>query len=234
MTAPKVAARAGGSLYLLSSAFFIVAILLRSRVIKGGSASTAVNGIRASTFLFRVSLASELVSWALFLLAAMALYALLQHVSRQAAAAMVVFVVVLATVGCLSDLNLYTALTIATDANYAHTLGANESSALVRLFTDAQSGGLVVDQMFWGLWLIPLSYLVIKSRQFPQLLGFLLIIAAVNWLVQFAVGLLAPTLPYVSAIGQIGGLGELVFAAWLLVCGIRHPAVEAAESAGLP
>jgi hypothetical protein len=224
MTSPKIVARVAGSLYLFASVCFVFAMLMRSGI-KASDSAGAANNIRLSASLFRASLATDLVSWTCFLLAAMALYVLLQHVHRQAAAAMVIFVAVLVTVGYLNDLNLYTTVTIATDADYTHAFGADASNALVTLFTDTHFNGLVIDEMFWGLWLIPLSYLVIKSGQFPRLLGILLIVAAVNWIGQFAANLLAPGLPYVTAFGQIGGLGELVFVAWLLIFGIKLPAV---------
>src|SRR5207244_1369153 len=111
---------------------------------------------------------------------AMALYVLLQHVHRLAAATMVVFVALLVAVGYLNALNLYTALAIATNADYTLTLGAEAPNALVTLFIDTHFNGLVIDELFWGLWLVPLSYLVLTSRQFPRLLGVLLIVAAVN------------------------------------------------------
>src|SRR5262249_48049314 len=144
--------------------------------------------------------AIDLVSWVCFLMAAMALYVLLQHVHRLAAAAMVVFVAVLVTVGALNDLNMYTALTIATDAGYTHSLGADTSNTLVKLSTDTYGNGLIINEIFWGLWLLPLSYLVIKSGQFPRSVGILLIVAAASWTAQFAADLLTPGLTYVSAI----------------------------------
>jgi len=91
----------------------------------------------------------------------------------------------------------------------------------VKPFIDAYGNGLVIDEMFWGLWLVPLSYLVLRSRQFPRLVGVLLIVAAVDWFGQFGADVLASGLPYVAVVGQAGGAGELVFVAYLLIAGIR-------------
>ena len=144
---------------------------------------------------------------------------------------MVIFVAVLVTVGYVNDLNLYTALAIATNANYAHAFGANPPSALVALSLDTQSNGLVISELLWGLWLLPLSYLVIKSGQLPTLVGVLLIVAAASWIGRFVADLLSPGLPYVAVLGQILGVGELVFVAWLLIFGVRLPVVAPPESA---
>jgi len=226
VTSPKTVARIAGSLYLLASLIFIFAVSVRSSIARASDAAGTADNIRSSAWLFRMSLTGDLVSWTLFLLMAMALYVLLNHVHRMAAAAMVVFVVVLVTVGYLNDLNQYTALTIATKAGYAKAFGADASNALVMLSLQTQSNGLVINEMFWGLWLLPLSYLVIVSRQFPRLVGILLIVAAVDWFAQFFADLLAPDIPYPSALAQIGGAGEFVFIAWLIFVGIKLPAAD--------
>jgi hypothetical protein len=225
VTSPKTMARVAGSLYVLASLCFIFAVSVRSGITKASDAAGTAENIRSSAWLFRMSLTGDLVSWTLFLLMAMALYVLLNHVHQMAAAAMVVVVVVLVAVGYLSDLNQYTALTIATKAGYAKALGADASNALVMLALQTQSNGLVINEMFWGLWLLPLSYLVIRSRQFPRLVGILLIVAAVNWIAQFFADLLAPGISYPSAVAQIGGAGEFVFVAWLIFFfGVKLPA----------
>lgn len=220
MTSPKIVARVAGSLYLVASVVFVFAMALRP----------AADHIRSSPTLFRVSLAADLVATACFLLTGMALYVLLEHVDRLTAAAMVVLVTVETVVAYLADLDLYAALTIVTNADYAHELGADASRALVTLFTELHSGGLVIDELFFGIWLVPLGYLVIRSRQFPRLVGLLLIVAAVSWTGQFLANLLAPDLPYVFVIGQVGGIGEFVFVVWLLVFGIRLPAPDASAA----
>jgi hypothetical protein len=224
VTSPKTMARIAGSLYLLASLSFVFAVSVRSGITKATDAAGTADNIRSSAWLFRMSLTSDLVSWTLFLLMAMALYVLLNDVHRMAAAAMVVFVAVLVAVGYLNDLNQYTALTIATKAGYAKAFGADASNALVMLSLQTQSNGLVINEMFWGLWLLPLSYLVIRSRQFPRLVGILLIVAAVSWIAQFFADLLAPSIPYPSVVAQLGGAGEFVFIAWLLFSGVKLPA----------
>jgi uncharacterized protein DUF4386 len=72
---------------------------------------------------------------------------------------------------------------------------------------DAHANGLVIDEMFFGLWLVPLGYLVIRSRQIPWVVGVL--VAAMSWIGQFLANLLSPGRPYVFVVGQVGGAGEL-------------------------
>ena len=223
MSSPKTLARIAGLLYLGTSVPFVFAVQVRSRIIEPADAAATVHNIRASATLFRVGLVADLVSWAGFLATALALYLLLKHANQLAAVAMVAFVAVMVAVGYSNTVNQYSALTIAMSAQYANGLGQAGANALVLMFTDVQSNGLDINELFFGLWLLPLSYLVIKSRYFPRVIGVLLIIAGLSWIAQFLVILLAPSLKGVISLLGIGSDGELVFIGWLLVRGARAP-----------
>jgi len=223
MSSPKTLARIAGLLYLGTSVPFVFAVQVRSRIIEPGHAAATADNIRASATLFRVALVADLVSWAGFLVTALALYLLLKHANQLAAVAMVAFVAVMVAVGYLNTVNQYSALTIATSAEYARAFGQAGANALVLMFTNVQGNGLDMNELFFGLWLLPLSYLVIKSRYFPRVIGVLLIIAGFSWIAQFLVILLAPDLKGVISFLGVGTDGELVFIGWLLVRGARDP-----------
>ena len=222
-SSPKTLARIAGLLYLGTSVPFVFAVQVRSRIIEPADAAATVHNIRASATLFRVGLVADLVSWAGFLATALALYLLLKHANQLAAVAMVAFVAVMVAVGYSNTVNQYSALTIAMSAEYANGLGQAGANALVVMFTDIQGNGLDINELFFGLWLLPLSYLVIKSRYFPRVIGGLLIIAGLSWIAQFLVILLAPSLKGVISFLGVGSDGELIFIGWLLVRGARAP-----------
>jgi len=223
MSSPKTLARIAGLLYLGTSVPFVFAVQVRSRIIEPADAAATVHNIRASATLFRVGLVADLVSWAGFLATALALYLLLKHANQLAAVAMVAFVAVMVAVGYSNTVNQYSAITIAMSAEYANGLGQAGANALVLMFTDVQGNGLDINELFFGLWLLPLSYLVIKSRYFPRVIGVLLIIAGLSWIGQFLVILLAPSLKGVISFLGVGSDAELVFIGWLLVRGARPP-----------
>ena len=222
-SSPKTLARIAGLLYLGTSVPFVFAVQVRSRIIEPADAAATVHNIRASATLFRVGLVADLVSWAGFLATALALYLLLKHANQLAAVAMVAFVAVMVAVGYSNTVNQYSAITIAMSAEYANGLGQAGANALVLMFTDVQGNGLDINELFFGLWLLPLSYLVIKSRYFPRVIGVLLIIAGLSWIAQFLIILLAPSLEGVISFLGVGSNGELVFIGWLLVRGARAP-----------
>jgi len=223
VSSPKTLARIAGLFYLATSVPFVFAVQIRSRIIEPGDAAATAHYIRASPTLFRVALVADLVSWAGFLVTALALYLLLKHVNQLAAVSMVAFVAVMVAVGYSNTVNQYSALTIAMSAAYVNGFGQAGANALVLMFTDVQSNGLDINELFFGLWLLPLSYLVITSRYFPRVIGVLLIIAGLSWIAQFLVILLAPSLKGVISFLGVGSDGELVFIGWLLVRGARTP-----------
>src|SRR3974390_194323 len=100
------------------------------------------------------------------------------------------------------------------------------------LFLSVQHDGFVIAQMFFALWLLPLSYLVVRSGAFPRILGYLLVVACAGYLVDLSTYVLPPglegsVLPFSTAAGAIG---ELAFIAWLLPRGVRVGSVPSAEA----
>jgi Domain of unknown function (DUF4386) len=227
--APKTLARIAGVFYLLMTAAAFNELYVLARIVKSGDATATADNIRASTTLFRLGFAGDLVTGTCWLLTAMALYLLLKHVHQLAAAVMVIFAAVGAAIQCLNQLNQYTALTIATSDSYARTLGKAGSDALTGLFAGMQHNGYIINSMFFGLWLLPLGYLVVKSGYFPKVLGVLLIVGCFAYIADLFTQVLAPDLS--QNIGlvliAVAGIAELSFMLWLLVKAVHVPTPDA-------
>jgi hypothetical protein len=65
----------------------------------------------------------------------------------------------------------------------------------------------------------------LKSGYFPRIVGVLLL-AGASWLLQFFLYFFAPGLSVNIAVFQAGGVGELVFIAWLLIFSARPSASQ--------
>jgi hypothetical protein len=169
MTSPKTLGRIAGSLYLVVAVLGGFAELyVRSSIVVAGDAAGTADNIRGSATLFRVGFVSDLVQATFFLLTAMALSLLLRDVHELVARAMVVIVSVSVAIICLNLLNQYVALSVATGDEYRTVFGAAGSDALVGLFADMHASGYLIAQMFFGLWLLPLGYLVYRSGYFTR------------------------------------------------------------------
>jgi len=221
MNSERRLARTAGSLYLVVAVLGGFAELyVRDRLVDlGDPAATAAN-IRESATLFRAGFAADLVQATFFLFTAMALYLLLRHVNDLVARAMVVFVAVSVAIMCLNLLNQFVALRIATADGYAGAFGGSDE--LTGLFAGMHHDGYLIAQIFFGLWLAPLGYLVVKSGWFPRVLGVLLIVGCVGYLADTLAQLLAPSVAdgIESFVLAPAAIGELGFVAWLLVKGV--------------
>jgi hypothetical protein len=91
-------------LYLIMTAAAFNELYVLPRIVGSGDATATADNIRASTTLFRLGFAGDLVTGVCWLLTAMALYLLLRHVHQLAAAAMVTFAAVGAAIQCLNQL----------------------------------------------------------------------------------------------------------------------------------
>lgn len=77
-------------------------------------------------------------------------------------------------------------------------------------------------QLFFGTWLFPLGYLVVKSGFLPRALGVLLILDGVAELIWFLQALLLPDHPAIKTPGTFVSLvAEMGLASWLLIRGVR-------------
>ena len=219
MTSERGLARIAGSLYLVVAVLGGFAELyVRDRIVElGDPAATAAN-IRESATLFRAGFAADLVQATFYLFTAMALYLLLRHVNEMVARAMVVIVAVSVAIISLNLLNQFTALQIATGSAF----GGTQADALTGLFAGMHHDGYLIAQIFFGLWLVPLGYLVVRSGWFPKAIGILLIVGCFGYLADTFVQFLAPSVAdsIEAFIVAPAAIGELAFVAWLLVKGV--------------
>jgi hypothetical protein len=88
---------------------------------------------------------------------------------------------------------------------------------------DLQHYGFLIAQIFFGLWLMPLGYLVYRSGMFPRALGITLIVAGVCYLLDMLVLFLVPDFgKQINALLVIPPtIGEMWMALYLLVKGVR-------------
>ena len=188
-----------------------------------GGALVARAPVPAATELVRMGVVAHLVDGVFFILAAMALYLLLNHVSTTAARLMVTFVALAVGIICLNAVFLFEGLRVATDGSYVSALGVAGSSALVMVLLDIQHYCTLAAQVFFGLWLAPLGYLAYRSGLFPRPLGVVLVLAAISYLALSVTAFLLPDLEaQVKPVLIIAPLvGEIWMVVYLLAKGVK-------------
>ena len=223
MTLLKKQARIAGLLYLLASipAFFAW-VYVPNKLIVTGDATATANNVRASETLLRLSIGSELIGLILFIFVVLALYQLFKPVSEKHALAMATLLLISLPISFLSVVNEMAALVVVSGASFLSGFDQPQLDTLAYLFFRLHSQGLVVAQIFWGLWLFPFGVLVIRSGFIPRFLGYLLFIAGVGYIANSFAALLLPTHRLaVARFADILQMAELPIIFWLLIWGAK-------------
>jgi hypothetical protein len=218
--------RLAGWLYLIVvvTGFFSLAYVPGQVFAPGDAHATAAN-IATRDALFRWGIASYVLEQVAFLLLALELHRVFRATNRAAAALMAVLVAISVPFALACCMHLLDAMSWATGAGMARAFDGSQSDAMVAHSIDAYRNGLTLVGVFWGLWLLPLGWLMAKSRQMPRFLAVLVAAGGIGYLVDTACELLWPGYR-ASAIADYAllpaALGEIGTCFWLLVFGIRR------------
>jgi hypothetical protein len=220
---PRKTARLAGVFYLIFIVTTVLATNIRSQFIITGDAAATANNIIASQGLFRGAIVIELVSATFFVLAAWALYALLKPVNKNLALLFLLLNLGGVAVECLNVLNLYAALQTLSGATYLSAFQTTQLQAIAMNYLDLYTTGFLLTQIFFSVWLLPLGYLIYKSRFLPKLLGLLIILDFFGNMSWFLQGFLIPDIPILAKPGNaISFIAEISLTAWLLVMAVKE------------
>ena len=220
---PRKTARMAGLFYLIFILTTVLATSIRDSFIVSGDATATANNIISSQELFRVGFVTELVSATFFVLAAWALYSLLKPVNKNLALLLLLLNLGGVAVECLNTLNLYAALQFLSGANYLTAFQTSQLQAMAMSYLDLYTTGFLIAQIFFSAWLIPLGYLVYKSRILPKFLGLLLILDFFGNMSWFLQGFLFPDYKILAYPGNaISFIAEISLTVWLLVMAVKE------------
>jgi hypothetical protein len=220
-TKPRTLARTAGIAYSLMFLGAWAQLGVRAGIHVPGDAATTAQNLTADATMFRLALVADIAMATAFVAVGVLLFRLLRHVNRHAAGALVVFVAVGAGMILTNLLLHHATLLVATDTTY-ETLRSDE---LVLLLLDLHQVGYTLAGIFFGLWLLPLSYLAYRSGLFPRSLSILLAVAGGSWILDTLATFLFPDLPaVVDTILSAPTFAEFWLIAYLLTKGVRTPA----------
>lgn len=179
--------------------------------------------------LFSAGIAAFLVMQVAFLLLPLALYRVLGDVDRRAAVLMVALATVSVPIGLVAITHRLEALSLLQDA------GANADEAMRAAFAASlqrYGHGLRIASLFWGLWLLPFGWLVLRSARLPRVLGLLLVLGGIGYVVKVFGGLVpafadSALMDYVTLPAALGEIGSCL---WLLAFGARAGRVSSLAS----
>jgi hypothetical protein len=218
-------ARMAGLLYLIVVvAGMFSLVYVPSHIDTHTDALTTASHIAASLSLFRWGALSELIMAAAFLMLPFALYRLLHQVNRNLAVLMVVLVAVSIPISFVNVVDKLDILSMLGGTELSRAFTRDQLNAQVVMHLVAYRNGMLVSEIFSGLWLLPFGYLVFKSGFLPRILGVLLILGGFSYLIDFCGTLYFPGYGDTTLAGLImlpPSLGEIGTCLWLLIIGKR-------------
>ncbi|HEX2331181.1 MAG TPA: DUF4386 domain-containing protein [Candidatus Angelobacter sp.] len=221
-TSPQVYARIGGVLYLIIIVIgFCSGFFLREKLVASGDAAS---NIVVSEWLWRISIAGDLILLVCAVALTLILYVLLRPVNKNLALLAVFFNIVELPIEAASKLCLFAALFLSGNADYLKAFQPHQLHALVKISLKLHDYGFGIDLIFFGFACLVYGYLLFRSGYFPRTLGVLMAIAGLSYLTNSFTLILAPAYSgRIFPILVLALVGELSLCLWLMVRGVNVP-----------
>jgi len=225
MTLRNRNARIAGLLYLLVIlAAPIRLVYIPMTLFVSGDAGATIANIAAHESLFRFGIFCDMASGVLMLFLTLAFYRLFDGVDRKLATLMVILGGILpAAIYFFNVLNDVAVLLIARGPDFLSVFDRPQRDALALLFLKLHGQEIGAAMVFWGLWLLPLAWLVLRSGFLPKIFGWGLALNGLAYLAQSVTWSVLPQLDdLVTRIAVPLQFVEIFFMLWLLVFGARR------------
>ncbi|MGA9332737.1 MAG: DUF4386 domain-containing protein [Rudaea sp.] len=203
-----------------------------SKLFVHADAAATVANITVHQTLFQIGIAASLVGGVVLIFLTMAFYRLFKDVDQYQAVLLVITGGILPAAISFSGVASDAAtLILVRGADYLNVFSEAQRSALAYFFARVSFQVTVGSEILWGVWLFPMAILVLKSRWFPRLLGWWLIVNGIAYLVQWYTGMFMPD-HYNTVQNYLFPLelGEVAFVLWLLIIGARERSAEVAAA----
>lgn len=220
----KQQVRKAGLLYLVPGVSAPIGLIyVPGQLIVSGNAAATAEKIRASEWLLRLGIASELLHQMIVIFLVLALYRLFKPVSESLARQLVILgALVSVPIMFANVLNDIAALVLVGDAEFLAVFDRPQRDAPAYLFLRLHSQGIAVTSIFWGLWLFPYGMLVIRCEFIPRILGVPLMVAGSAYLASaFATLVLPKVASLVGGIASVLEMAEVPIILWLLIWGAK-------------
>lgn len=179
-----------------------------SQLIDVNNPQLTASNIAANELLFRLGIVGSLVTQLFSVGTIWFLFHLFYEDYKQACLLMAAFTFLGIPIAMLST------------ANQLAVLEVLSSPDQIMLFLKLNTRGTMIATIFWGLWLLPLGYMIVKSPLFPRVIGWVVIAAGVGYTFNaFAYflnfkGVLTDAMEYLT-------FGEVIWMLYVMLMGAR-------------
>lgn len=222
-------ARTTGLLYLaLGITGMLGFLLVRNQLFVADDADATLANLIEHDALARVGVGLEMGAVVAQALTALWFYRLFRGIDSFAAGALAVFGLLNAVAIMGSAALLATAADVAGDSSAAV---AGDAAGTVQLSYVVSDHFWSTGTPFFGLWLIPMGWLVLRSGWLPAPLGWTLVVGGVGYLLSAFVGYLFPDSGTVAGLLVVPAtIGEFWIIGYLIALGVRRTAPATSPS----
>ncbi|HLP03968.1 MAG TPA: DUF4386 domain-containing protein [Paludibacter sp.] len=223
LIAYKKIARFAGLWYLILAITSGYSWMFITNIVVAGNPSLTASNILLSDIQYIISIICNIIGQISFVFLGMALYNLLRSINRTQAKLMFSFVLISVPIMFINIFLQTGAFLVLKRFNFLNVFTNDQVNSISMLFVNLNIAGVHIVEIFWGLWLFPLAYLIYKSNFFPKILAILLVISGLCYIVGSLSSLINPG--FYAGIEKLLSIpeafGELSMLMWLLVIGIK-------------
>lgn len=210
-------ARIAGLWYLAMAISGILGFMIfHPQVFAAGNPEQTLSNLSNNVSLARTRLLFELAIIVSQALTAVWFYKLFRTINEWAAWAAGIWGMMNSVAIMISAISMASAIEIASSS-----LAIGDKVILIELLSSSVTHAWGVGGLFFGLWLIPLGYIIISSKRMPIWLGRTLIIGGIGYLVSVLVNYLGLESPLFDFLVLPATIGEFWMIGYLLIYGIR-------------
>lgn len=210
----KAAKIAGYGLLLMTILAIFAELNVFQKLIDPADAAATVNNIKNNLSLFRLAVGSFVLILVLDVIVAWALYFYFKPVSRHFALLAAWFRLTYTVIFAAALMNYFKVLHILSDPPFMSAIIPLQLQNDVLLAVRSFQSGWGIGYIFFGLHILVLGYLAIRSKVIPRFIGIFLLITGAGYLFDYLGKIFIAG--FSLEVGVITGYGELVLMVWLI------------------
>lgn len=223
-------ARLAGAAYVVTIVAGIFAeVYVRGSLLVPGDAIATAASIVSADKLYRLSIFADLVMLGCYVVVTALLYRLFRPSGRTLSLCAACFSLTGITMLAASMAFLVLPTILLGDASYLASVPPQQRAALAYASLRVHGSVYGFTGIFFGLYCLAIGWLILRSRELPPLVGWLMALAGATFLFDTGLELIAPSLAKMvpDVVTGISLLGEGLLAIWLTLFGISRPRLMA-------
>jgi hypothetical protein len=217
---PRIKARIAGVFYLFTIVTrMLVEIFVRNRLVVSDDAAATATNILAHEPLWQWGFAGDIIAFASYIALTALLYELFKPVNRSVSLVAAFFSLTASVVQAISSLFHFAPLAVLGGSKYLSAFSAEQLQALALVFLRLRAAAYHnVGLVFFGLYLLLVGILILRSAFLPGVLGVLMVLAGLSYVLFLSPPLVLFLQPYILIFPAVG---QISLCLWLLVMGVN-------------